>query len=123
MEINLDGTLRVISGRGIHLLNYPAWLFNANTLKIVDGNQLALQFCEYEHHEFIGLSIKELWHGEDLQDILDDLETNVYERSFFGNLKHTKKSGEIVIMRVQATRLFNPDNTWVVHLVPRKGGY
>ncbi len=74
----------------------------------------------YDQQELIGLSIADLWHGEDLIDILNTLELHSLERSFFGNLKHRKKNGEIVLMRVRATRYLNPDTAWEVHLVQKK---
>lgn len=105
----------------IHQLDYPAWIFNEKTLRIVDANQKAREFCQYEQHEIIGLSIMELWHDDDLLNILDDLITNHYERSFFGNLKHRKKNGEMVVMHVRATRILNTDALWVVHLASQNG--
>ncbi len=124
MRISDDSTAALNIDRiAIHLLDYPAWIFDESTLQIVDGNKKALEFCEYSHHEFIGLSIRELWHDEDLSDILDELEIHSSERSFFGSLKHKKKSGEIVSVRVRATRMLNPKSAWVVHLVPKPGGY
>ncbi len=104
----------------IHSVNYPAWIFDEKSLRIVDANYLALEFCMYDHQEIIGLSIADLWHGEDLSDIIENLEIHAAERSFYGNLKHKKKNGEIVMMRVQATRHVNHHTTGEVHLVPKK---
>jgi PAS domain S-box-containing protein len=104
----------------IHLLNYPAWIFDEKSLRIMDANTAAINFCMYNQHELMGLSITDLWHDEDLADILDNLEVHGAERSFFGNLKHKKKNGEIVRMRVRATRI-NTESMWVVHLISNTG--
>src|SRR5436305_1832010 len=103
----------------IHFLNYPVWIFDERSLRIVDANKQAIEFCRYEEHELIGLSIMELWHNEDLLNVLNDLVTEHYERSFFGSLKHRKKDGEMVIIHVRATRLKKSKSLWVVHLVKR----
>jgi PAS domain-containing protein len=105
----------------IHELDFPAWIFNEATLKIVDANQPAMDFCMYEQHEIIGLSISDLWHGEDLSDLINDLASHNNEGSFFGNLKHKKKNGDIVVMHVRATRMLFPKKMWVVHLVSKMG--
>lgn len=123
MKLNIDYTQLAEITHNIHQLEYPVWVFDSTTLTIVDGNKQAIEFCLYEMHDFIGLSIKELWHGEDLADILDDIEGHQYERSFFGNLNHKKKNGEIVVMRVHATRITQSDARWIVHLVSKRGGY
>jgi PAS domain S-box-containing protein len=101
----------------LHERNYPSWIFDESSLKIIDANQKAKEFCLYENNELIGLSITELWHGEDLKDIIDELEIFSSERSFYGSLKHKKKNGEIVIMRVRATRQLNPKSYWEVHML------
>src|SRR5271166_4653289 len=100
----------------IHVLEYPAWIFDEKTLRIIDANKKAREFCMYEQHEIIGLSIMELWHDDDLLNILDDLVTNHFQKSFLVNLRHRKKNGEMVVMRVRATRLLNSKNLWAVHL-------
>lgn len=101
----------------LHEREYPSWVFDESTLLIIDANQRAIDFCNYEGNDLIGLSITALWKDEDLSDILHDLEMHSSERSFYGNLKHTKKNGEEVIMRVRATRQLNPKTLWEVHLV------
>jgi PAS domain S-box-containing protein len=114
---NIHTTLEVDMVNALHARNYPSWIFDESTLKIIDANQLAADFCMYDSHELIGLSITELWHGEDLTDILNNIELYSGERSFYGNLKHTKKNGDVVTMRVRATRRLNPKTLWEVHLV------
>ncbi len=101
----------------LHARDYPSWVFDESTLLIVDANQRAKDFCNYEGNGLIGLSITELWKDEDLSDIIHDLELHSSERCFYGNLKHTKKNGESVMMRVRATRQLNPKTLWEVHLV------
>jgi len=116
---NAPPSIQIPLGNNIHLLDYPAWIFDEKTLRIVDANYMAMEFCMYEEHEIIGLSILELWHNDDLLNILDDLVTHHFEWSFFGNLRHRKKNGEMVVMHVRATRLLNSKSLWIVHLVKR----
>ena len=103
----------------IHVLNHAAWIFDESTLKIVDANKQALEICRHERPDVIGLSITDLWHGKELDAILKDIDLYSAERSFFGDLKHRKKNGDIVVMRVRATRLLNEHASWVVHLVSK----
>jgi hypothetical protein len=123
MQPNITGVINFAPDIMIHLSEHPAWIFNAKTLTIVDGNTAALNFCQYEKHKFIGLRITELWHGEDLDKILDDIHVHKYEQSFFGAVKHRKKNGEIVSMRLHATRVSGSLSEWEVHLMPKRGGY
>ena len=123
MKPDLDSKIMIAAEKTIHFYKHPVWVFNSKTLTIVDGNNDALTFCQYQKHEFIGLSITELWHGDDLDMILDDIHVHKYEQSFFGNIKHKKKNGEIVMMRLRATRVQGTDALWVVHLVDKPGGY
>lgn len=101
----------------LHNRNYPSWIFDEKSLKIIDANQEAVDFCLYDNNELIGLSITDLWHNEDLSDIIEELEIHSTERSFFGNLKHRKKNGDVVQMRVRAMRSLNPTSFWEVHLL------
>ena len=101
----------------LHERKYPSWIFDENTLIIIDANQRAKEFCLYEKNELVGLSITELWKDEDLSDLLYDLDLHSSERSFYGNLKHKKKNGEIVEVRIRATRQLNPKTYWEVHLL------
>ena len=101
----------------LHDRQYPSWIFDENTLTIVDANQSAKDFCLYENNELVGLSITELWKDEDLSDLIQDLDIHSSARSFYGNLKHRKKNGDVVMMRVRATRQLNPKTYWEVHLL------
>lgn len=101
----------------LHDRQYPSWIFDESTLTIVEANQRAKDFCLYENNEIVGLSITELWKDEDLSDIIHDLDIHSSERSFYGNLKHKKKNGDVVMMRVRATRQLNPKTYWEVHLL------
>jgi PAS domain S-box-containing protein len=103
--------------KALHERLYPSWIFDGHSLIIIDANQSAKNFCLYDNNDLIGLSITELWHGEDLKELLEDLDIHSSARSFFGNLKHKKKNGEIVVMRVRATRQLNPKSCWEVHLI------
>jgi PAS domain S-box-containing protein len=123
MEWNIQARVNIAVNKTIHFYNHAVWVFNSKTLTIMDGNRAALNFCQYAQHEFIGLRITELWHGEDLDKILDDIHVNKFEQSFFGNVKHRKKNGELVMMRLRAARMTNSDSEWIVHLLPKTGGY
>lgn len=102
----------------LQMRKYPSWLFDEHSLRIIDANKAAEEFCMYDNRELIGIHIRDLWHDEDLRKVLEDIEINSSEWSFFGNLKHKKKNGEVVDVRVRATRQVNPSYVWEVHLVP-----
>ena len=107
----------------IHLLNYPAWILNERTLRIVDANYKAMDFCMKEEHSIIGLSILDLWHDENLLNILNDFIVEHFERCFFSSLKHKMKNGVMETFRVRATRLLNSNSNWVVHLIQDNQGH
>jgi hypothetical protein len=123
MKPNIENVITLAPGIMIHLCEEAAWIFNSKTLTIVDGNNAALKFCQYAKHAFIGLRITELWHGHDLDKILDDIHVSKYESSFFGSVRHRKSNGEIVMMRLRATRVKGSEEEWEVHLAPKRGGY
>ncbi|MBL0340074.1 MAG: PAS domain-containing protein [Bacteroidetes bacterium] len=110
-------TLSNLMLQQLHERQYPSWIFDESTLTIIEANQSAKDFCLYENNELVGLNITELWKDEDLSDIIHDLDMYSSERSFYGNLKHKKKNGEVVMMRVRATRQLNPKTCWEVHLL------
>ena len=109
--------IELVLNNEIHQLHYPAWIFDEKTLRIVDANKQAMDFCNYAQHEVIGLSIMELWHDQDLLNILDDLIEQHHERSFSGYLRHKRMNGEMLVMKVRAVRVINSTSRWVVHLV------
>uniref|UniRef100_UPI0030EE8C5C PAS domain S-box protein n=1 Tax=Emticicia oligotrophica TaxID=312279 RepID=UPI0030EE8C5C len=79
----------------------PMYIFDFETLQIIDCNAEALYLYGYEREEFLRLSLKDIRPAEELPFILDITSS---EESF-GEIKrtiarHSKKSGEIIVVEV-----------------------
>ncbi len=94
----VDPRARVTYGRYLSLfqLNPEAmWVYDVNTLQILDVNDAALHRYGYSHDEFLGLTIKELRPHEDVPKFLELIhDTPNSDRT--GPWRHVLKDGTVI---------------------------
>lgn len=71
------------------------WVYDFETLRILDVNEAAVQRYGYSHDEFLALTIKELRPAEDVPKFLELVhETPNFDRS--GPWRHVLKDGTVI---------------------------
>lgn len=78
----------------------PNWIYDRQSLEIVDVNLAAIAHYGYSREEFIGLNIKNLRSPEDVPKLMDCLNHRRDQQGFTGFevFDHLKKNGEKVRM-------------------------
>lgn len=73
----------------------PMWVYDVDTLRVLDVNEAAIQRYGYSRDEFLALTIKELRPPEDVPKFLELLpETPHFDRT--GPWRHRLKDGTII---------------------------
>lgn len=84
----------------------PQWVFDTETLAFLDVNEAALQHYGYSKAEFLQMTIKDIRLVQDhplLDKIIEDrVDRGVY---FAGSVKHRKKSGEIITVKIESNAI------------------
>jgi PAS domain S-box-containing protein len=76
----------------------PKWMFNGETLQIVEANQAALELYGYTREEFLQLSLVDLRIPADLPLLYQVRGENLHQ--YKNTVRHCKKSGEQVLMDI-----------------------
>ncbi|MBI4292365.1 MAG: PAS domain S-box protein [Betaproteobacteria bacterium] len=87
-----DQTYRVLFDKNPN----PAWLYDAETLRILAVNDAALRSYGYSREEFLNLTIVDLHPAEDVPRLLEIVSTRGPEPVDAGVWRHRKKDGTIV---------------------------
>jgi PAS domain S-box-containing protein len=84
----------------------PMWIYDVETLKVVEVNTSALRQYGYTEEEFLSLTIKDLRPAEDVEILFKYIETidGDYSQSR-GPLRHKKKNGEIIYVEITSNTL------------------
>lgn len=93
-----DGRARPTYGRYLSLFALnpePMWVYDVETLRILDVNEAALQRYGYSHDEFLALTLKDLRPPEDVPKFLELLpDTPNSDRT--GPWRHLLQNGTVI---------------------------
>jgi len=78
----------------------PMFVYNIDTLDILEVNQTAINFYGYSKEECLNMSIKALHPAEDIHDFTKKIEQTKLGANTDGITKHIKKNGEIIIVEI-----------------------
>ncbi len=80
---------------------YPAWIYDADTLQILEVNDAAIVTYGYSRDEFMNLKLNNLYLNEDLQKLNENNEISDGSAQYKAKLwRHRKKNGETLIAEV-----------------------
>ncbi|HTE27856.1 PAS domain S-box protein [Flavitalea sp.] len=80
---------------------YPAWIYDAESLQILEVNDAAIDTYGYSRDEFMNLNLSNIYLNEDLQKLTEGNEFSYPLRTYKAKLwRHRKKSGETLIAEV-----------------------
>lgn len=78
----------------------PMWIFELETLKILEVNDAALKQYEYSREEFLSLSAKDLRPDYEVESFIRDVEANRGVVNYAGDWIHKKKNGANIIVNI-----------------------
>ncbi|MGM0587403.1 MAG: PAS domain S-box protein [Bacteroidota bacterium] len=71
----------------------PMWIYDTQTLELLDVNTAALDFYGYSRSKMLDLTLKELRPPEEVPDLLEEIHKNVDQLNKAGIWIHQKKDG------------------------------
>ena len=80
----------------------PKWIFDCETLRFLEVNDMAVQHYGYTQEEFLNMTIRDIRPKEDVQLLLDDLKINSDQNIMRSTWRHLKKNGEFIIVETTA---------------------
>lgn len=78
----------------------PMWVYDVESLAIVEVNEAAVAQYQYPRSEFLQLSIKEMRPPEDVPQLLDSLSQVTAKLNFAGEWRHRRKDGTVFPVQV-----------------------
>ena len=78
----------------------PIYIYDKESLKFLNVNDAALKLYGYSIDEFLQLDLTDLYTSEDIQNVLEQSANNTGEGVYSGLLKHRKKDGTFVNVRI-----------------------
>lgn len=78
----------------------PMWIFDLDTLEILEVNDAALKQYEYSREEFLSLSAKDLRPDYEIESFIRDVEANRGVVNYAGDWIHKKKDGKNIIVNI-----------------------
>lgn len=85
----------------------PYWIYDQDSLEILDVNEMALKNYGYTREEFLNLTVKDLRPKEELSNLQEYLKKNLGKRGAVrhGKFTHIKKDGTLIEVEVYGYRL------------------
>src|SRR5713226_4818374 len=79
---------------------HPVWVYDRETLAILDVNQSALRNYGYSREEFLSLTIKDLRPPEDIPALLERVARMSADAKDTGVWRHRKKNGGLIDVEI-----------------------
>jgi PAS domain S-box-containing protein len=80
----------------------PTWVYDIETLAIVDVNTTAINRYGYAREEFLRFKITDIRPKEDVASLMDSLHKGSESAEETGPWRHRKKSGEIIDVQIRS---------------------
>lgn len=80
-----------------HLSPAPMWVYEIKTNRFLDVNNAAIAHYGYTRDEFLGLSVSNIRHRDDMPKLL----TRSHEEPYTDSVRHFKKNGDLIYVEIQ----------------------
>jgi len=81
---------------------HPTWVFDVETLRILDVNRAAIRSYGYSREEFLTLTIQDLRAPEDVPALREEVPTPAAHRQIPGRSTHRKRNGTLIDVETSA---------------------
>src|ERR1041384_2687016 len=95
-----DAELADIACALFHTMSSPAWIFNRQTLRVVEVNDAAVRHYGYSHDEFLALTVDKLRSPEEWERLRAEVQDESDGPEQRGRWRHTKKDGTVIPVEV-----------------------
>jgi PAS domain S-box-containing protein len=97
-----------------YLSPQPMWVYDSETLKIIQVNSSAILHYGFSEEEFLNMTIMDIRPEEDRAKVREVINANRAEndRAYKGTFRHFKKSGELMDVEVQSGPIQLGDKTF-----------
>lgn len=86
----------------------PMWIYDLDTLKILEVNDAAINHYGYSREEFLAATLEDIRPPEDIPSLLNDVELTRTALNPAGEWRHIKKDGSIINVEITShSVLFN----------------
>jgi PAS domain S-box-containing protein len=83
-----------------HLSPAPLWVYDQASLAFLDVNESAIQHYGYSQHEFLALTLNQLWTDEGFDLFLTELKAGPGPRTLLSTYKHRKSNGDEIFVEL-----------------------
>ncbi|MEO0045895.1 MAG: hypothetical protein RL705_1086 [Bacteroidota bacterium] len=85
----------------------PMWIFDVETLKFLDINEMACRHYGFTQKEYLSMTIKDALHPEDFPQIETVLNKSLMNVNppYSAIMRHRKKNGEIIRVKVKTSQV------------------
>jgi PAS domain S-box-containing protein len=91
-----------------HLCPQPMWVYDMDTLKILQANKAAIEDYGYSEEEYLNMTIWDIKPAEEIQRTQEYVSRQKLEKKgvYKVNSRHCKKTGEIIDVEISTTPIF-----------------
>jgi PAS domain S-box-containing protein len=79
---------------------HPVWVYDLETLAVLDVNRAAIQSYGYSHEEFLSLTIKDIRPAEDIPALLENAAKAPPDTEMSSTWRHRKKDGTLIDVEI-----------------------
>lgn len=85
----------------------PMWIFDLDTLRFLNVNEAACEHYGFSHEEFMAMTIKDIRPESEIPEMQALLTKAIQnaDASFLGLMKHRKKNGEIIQVKLKTSQV------------------
>ena len=84
---------------------HPMWVYDLETLRFVDVNDMAVAHYGYSRDEFLAMTIKDLRPSDDVPALLANLQSSASPASLSGVWRHLRRDGSVIDVEVSSHAL------------------
>lgn len=84
---------------------HPMWTFDCSARRIIEVNEAAIITYGYSQQEFLQLSLEQLHHASDLEDVAEVLACDGLEFNRSSGFRHRRKDGSMIDVELITHRL------------------
>lgn len=87
------------------------WVYDTKTHRFLDVNEAAISTYGYSKEDFLAMTLKDVWHEEDLEEMKEAVDKAAREGGFCRYVsRHIKKSGDIIFVDIQCNSIEQNNN-------------
>ena len=79
---------------------HPMWVYDLETLRFLEVNEVAVRKYGYSREEFLGLTLKDIRPEEDIVKLIENVKQIPDNLSFSGEWRHKNRNGDVFLVEI-----------------------